>query len=171
MADEVLEWVDEHNRVVGRATRKEIHEKGLRHRSVHVLVFNSAGKLYLQKRSPTKDQHPNHWDSSAAGHTAPGETPLEAAKRELREELGLTADLVKVLDLPACPETGWEFVSLFHTRTDQPIRLNLEEASQGAYFSSDQVNRLLKDTREKVAPGFRLLFERLQRLSDPFGEE
>jgi len=168
LAEEILEVVDEANRVIGRATRREIHEKGLRHRSVHVLVFNPRGDLYLQKRSPTKDQHPDHWDTSAAGHSAPGETPLAAAQRELEEELGLTADLVHVLDCPACPETGWEFVSLFAARTDRSITFNREEISDGGFFSSQQVTRLLADEKEKVTPGFRLLYDRFQRLPHPF---
>ena len=41
------------------------------------------GALYLQKRSPSKDQYPEHWDTSAAGHTDPGESQIEAARREL----------------------------------------------------------------------------------------
>ncbi len=41
------------------------------------------GEIYLQKRSPRKDQYPEHWDSSAAGHLIPGESPEIAAHREL----------------------------------------------------------------------------------------
>ncbi|MEW6187395.1 MAG: NUDIX domain-containing protein [Thermodesulfobacteriota bacterium] len=157
--EEILEWVDENNRVMGTMGRRAIHFKGLRHRSVHVLVFNSKGDLYLQKRSPAKDQYPEHWDTSAAGHTDPGESPLEAAQRELQEELGLEAELTKVLEYPACPETGWEFVTLFSARSEDPVRLNLEEALEGRYFNAGQVARLLSNPREKIAPGFRLLYE------------
>ena len=82
MKEEFLEVVDEDNRVIGIASRKEIHEKGLRHRSVHIFIFNTKGDLYLQKRSPSKDQYPE-LGNLAAGHTDPGESPLEAAQREL----------------------------------------------------------------------------------------
>lgn len=171
MEEEILEVVDEYNRVIGRAERRVIHEKGLRHRSVHILVFNSRGELFLQKRSPNKDQYPDHWDTSAAGHTEPGETPLVAARRELREELGLTADLVHVLDFPACPETGWEFVTLFAAKAEQPVILNREEASTGHYFPTAQIFGLLSDPKEKVAPGFRWLYDRFRRLSFSLGCE
>ena len=136
---EILEVVDEKNQVIGMASRWEIHQKSLRHRSVHIFIFNSKGDLYLQKRSPHKDQYPEHWDSSAAGHTDPGETPLDTAQRELMEELGLEVKLTEVLQYPACPETGWEFATLFTGQTDAPIRLNLEEATTGDYFSPDQL--------------------------------
>jgi isopentenyldiphosphate isomerase len=159
---EYLEIVDETNQVVGLATRFDIHQKGLRHRSVHIFIFNSRGDLYLQLRAPHKDQYPEHWDSSAAGHTDPGESPGETARRELLEELGLTGSLTRVLDHPACPETGWEFVTLFEGRTDQPIHLNLEEATAGSFFSPEELDHWLGDAQQKVAPGFRLLYDLYQ---------
>ena len=160
---EILEVVDEKNQVIGTASRWEIHQKSLRHRSVHIFIFNSKGDLYLQKRSPRKDQYPEHWDSSAAGHTDPGETPLDTAQRELMEELGLEVKLTEVLQYPACQETGWEFATLFTGQTDAPIRLNLEEATEGAYFTPEQLSRLLADPHEKIAPGFRLLYSLYQK--------
>ncbi len=132
--EEFLEVVDEKNQVIGLASRKEIHKRGLRHRSVHIFIFNNRGDLYLQKRSPSKDQYPEHWDTSAAGHTDPGESALEAAQRELEEELGLKVPLKEILQYPASQETGWEFVTLFMARSDSPIHLNLEEALCGDYF-------------------------------------
>jgi isopentenyl-diphosphate delta-isomerase type 1 len=155
---EYLEVVDENNQVVGIADRQEIHKKGLRHRSVHIFIFNTRGNLYLQIRSPSKDQYPEHWDTSAAGHTDPGESPLEAAQRELMEELGLEVELTEVIKYPACLETGWEFVTLFTARTDDPIHLNLEEATTGDYFTPDQLTQLLADPVQKVAPGFPVLY-------------
>ena len=86
---EEQEIVDESNRVTGVRDRAEIHRQGLWHRSVHIFISNSRGELFLQKRSPRKDQYPEHWDSSAAGHLNPGESPEIAAHRELGEELGL----------------------------------------------------------------------------------
>ena len=160
---EFLEVVDENNRVIGTASRWEIHQKALRHRSAHIFIFNTQGKLYLQKRSPHKDQYPEHWDSSAAGHADPGETPLETAQRELMEELGLEAKLTEVLQHPACSETGWEFTTLFTARTNDPLHLNLEEATTGDYFSPDQLSQFLNDPLQKIAPGFRLLYNRYQK--------
>jgi 16S rRNA (adenine1518-N6/adenine1519-N6)-dimethyltransferase len=155
---EPLEIVDEENQVIGIRKRSEIHREGLRHRSVHIFIFNARGELYLQKRSPAKDQYPEHWDSSAAGHLDPGETPQEAAHRELGEELGIAAALTAVYRHPACPETGWEFVTLFTGAGNGPIRLNREEATEGKFCTPAEVAALLKDPAQKVAPGFRLLY-------------
>ena len=67
--------------MIGREPRSVVHARGLRHRAVHVLVFNSAGELFLQKRSMTKDNDPGLWDSSCSGHVDAGETYDEAAVR------------------------------------------------------------------------------------------
>ena len=87
MQEELLSVVDEHDRVVGYRERGEVHRLGLRHRAVHVMVFNRRGEVFLQKRSLNKDEFPGLWDSSAAGHLAPGEGYAECALRELEEEL------------------------------------------------------------------------------------
>jgi len=90
--EELLEITDNNGNVIRVAPRSEIHgNPSLMHRVVHVLVFNRKGELFLQKRSETKDVAPGKWDTSVGGHVNPGEGLLQAAKREMQEELGLTA--------------------------------------------------------------------------------
>jgi len=62
-----------------------------------VLVFDPAGRLYLQKRSRTKDIQPGKWDTSVGGHLLPGETPAAGAVRELTEELGIASAALEFL--------------------------------------------------------------------------
>lgn len=83
--EEIYDLVDMEDRVIGQATRKEIHQKNLLHRSVHIFVFNPQGELYLQKRAYSKDENPGFWDTSCAGHVDAGEDYLNAANRELME--------------------------------------------------------------------------------------
>src|SRR5438105_1676614 len=66
MIEEIFDVVNERDEVIGQATRQEVHRKGLKHRATHVLVFNSRGKVFLQKRSVRKDRQPGLWDSSAS---------------------------------------------------------------------------------------------------------
>ena len=68
---------------------EEIHKKGYIHRTVHVWLINSKKQLLLQKRSTSKRAHPGMWDVSVGGHISAGQTSLEAAKRETKEELGI----------------------------------------------------------------------------------
>ena len=58
MPEEIFDVVNERDEVVGREVRREVHRLGLKHRAVHVLVFNARGELFLQKRSMTKDTFP-----------------------------------------------------------------------------------------------------------------
>ena len=75
--------VDKNDRIRGYASRSEVHGNNLRHRAVHILIFNQVGEVYLQQRSRWKDRHPLKWDSSAAGHVTAGENYDETARREL----------------------------------------------------------------------------------------
>lgn len=89
-SEEMLEIVNSEGKAIGLAPRSEIHgNPSLIHRVVHVLVFNKKGELMLQKRSLSKDVAPGKWDTSVGGHINPGENTMEAAKREMEEELGI----------------------------------------------------------------------------------
>lgn len=90
--DEILEVVNEQGEVVGLVPRSAIHgDPSLMHRVVHVLVFNKKGEILLQKRSMSKDVAPGRWDTSVGGHVGPAEGLLDAAMREMLEELGIEA--------------------------------------------------------------------------------
>lgn len=127
--------VDEADRPVGLATRAEVHQRGLFHRAVHILVFDPAGRLYLQKRAAAKDTWPGRWISSASGHVDPGEDYDQAARRELAEELGLALPLSLVGRLPASSATENEFTAVYRAVTDQPPQPNPEEIAEGRFFT------------------------------------
>ncbi|MFH1646002.1 MAG: NUDIX domain-containing protein [Candidatus Omnitrophota bacterium] len=72
-----------------KCERKELHKQKLWHRTVHIIVFTNDGKVIVQKRAPDKEASPDKWDISAAGHVLADQTPLEAALKELEEELAM----------------------------------------------------------------------------------
>jgi len=87
---EYLDICDAEGNLTGqKKTKKEAHEQGLWHRSVHVWIINSQNEILLQRRSPLVDNYPNMWDISAAGHVSAGEDCVRAALRETEEEIGL----------------------------------------------------------------------------------
>ena len=89
--EELFPVVNEDGVTTGKITRKEAHS-GTRilHPVVHLHLFNSKGELYLQRRPLWKDIQPGKWDTACGGHMAYGETPEEALRREVSEELGIT---------------------------------------------------------------------------------
>jgi isopentenyl-diphosphate delta-isomerase len=81
------------------ALKSEAHKNGWFHATVHIWLFTSDKKILLQKRALTKKVFPGIWDISVAGHIGAGEEILEAAKREILEEIGLEfeeKDLIKI---------------------------------------------------------------------------
>jgi 16S rRNA (adenine1518-N6/adenine1519-N6)-dimethyltransferase len=126
----------------------------LRHRAVHIFVFNQRGDLFLQKRSRWKDRHPGLWDSSAAGHVTAGDTYAATVPRELSEELGIEAAAEEIATLPASEQTGWEFVHLFRARHDGPFTLPPAEIESGTFFTLDQIARWTRNRPQDFASGF-----------------
>ncbi len=151
---EIFDVVDENDEVVGTATRQAVHAEQLKHRSVHILVENSAGEVFLQKRSQWKDVCPGKWDSSAAGHLDAGETYRQAAAREVVEELGVEVPLERVGRLAASEQTGWEFVEVYSGIHEGPFRLPPAEIEAGEFFCRELLGEWLRMRPQDFAPGF-----------------
>jgi len=149
--------VDKHDQVIGKATRRKIHEKNLMHRSIHVLVFNSYNQIFLQKRSDSKDENPGYWDTSAAGHVDSGETYDECAKRELWEELRIKESLQYFVKIQACSETYNEHVQVYLCKTDASIVINKKEISEGKYFDWLTLPNLIESSSENFTSSFRYI--------------
>ena len=163
--EEWFDVVDERDAVVSRATRREVHARGLRHRAVHVLVFNRAGELFLQKRSLSKDTAPGAWDSSASGHVDSGEDYDACAVRELREEIGLSlaAPPARWWRLPACAETGQEFVWVYRLEAEGPFILHPEEIEEGRWWAPAAIDRAMGERPGAFAASFRLIWQELAK--------
>ena len=154
-SEEILDVVDMADLVTGQATRREIHEKTLIHRAVHILVFNSKGELYIQRRVRTKDENPGLWDSSAAGHVGGGESYDLCAHRELGEELGIQGNLKTAGKLAASLKTSWEHVVIYTCVTDQHLLPDPSEILEGKFRSLHQINSDLKSFSDQFTPTFK----------------
>jgi len=163
MRDEIFDVCNERDEIIGQKTRREVHQLGLRHRAVHVMVFNTRGQVFLQKRSMQKDCFPGKWDSSASGHLDCGEDYDSCAVRELREELGweATAPLERVFKIDACPQTGQEFVWIYRYQAEGPFTLQKEEIERGEWFAPDEVTRWLQEQPDAFAGAVPLIWPRL----------
>jgi isopentenyl-diphosphate Delta-isomerase len=164
MPEEIFDVVDERDEVIGRNTRSEVHRLGLRHRAVHVLVFNGQGDLFLQKRSMLKDRQAGLWDSSASGHLDAGEEYDACAVRELGEEIGLMgAQPERLFKLPASVETDQEHVWVYRCVAEGPFVLHPEEIERGGWFNPGEVTRWVEERPEEFASGFRMIWKRVRK--------
>jgi isopentenyldiphosphate isomerase len=138
--DELLPVVDDLDQVIGTRTRKEVHALGLKHRAVHLVVWNGRGEILLQRRSMRKDSHPGWWDISMGGHVDPGETYEQAATREVGEELGLiNVTFEEVARRDPTPASGWEFVRIYSCPHEGPFRPKPDEIDELRWVSLHQV--------------------------------
>ena len=90
VTEELLVLVDEQDREVGTCSKLAAHREGHLHRAVSVMLFDDAGRLLLQRRAPDKYHSGGLWSNTCCGHPRPGESPVDAASRRLRAELGIT---------------------------------------------------------------------------------
>jgi isopentenyldiphosphate isomerase len=163
MSEEIFDVVNEQDRVIGQRPRSEVHRLGLMHRAVHVLVFNTRGEVFLQKRSMTKDRQPGLWDSSASGHLDTGESYDACAIRELREEIGLSisAPPERLFKLSASAETDQEHVWVYHCRSEGPFVLHPEEIERGDWFTPEAVTRWMKERPEEIASALLVIWPKV----------
>ena len=153
--DEIFDVVDLKDLVIGQATRREVHEKGLFHRAVHILIFNESGEIYLQKRAMAKDTHPGRWVSSVSGHLDLGEDYFTAARREFGEELCVEApELERLFKFRPSSANGWEFVEVYLGTHSGPFAPNPAEISEGRWFTEDEVEQFIQETPDAYASSF-----------------
>jgi isopentenyldiphosphate isomerase len=144
--DEWFEVVDARGRVLRLATRHECHRNpALRHRVVHVLVWDEQGRWYLQKRSLYKDIQPGKWDTSVGGHLHPGEDPAAGARRELVEELGIVpgAPLAWLYRYEMTSPVETELVDTFSLVWTGAVVPNPGEIDEGRWWEPEEIRRHL----------------------------
>ena len=160
MSEEILDIVDEHDNVIGQATRNEAHKKFLRHRFTRILVKNTAGKIILFQRTPhPKESFPNQWDS-AGGHMSTGEDYLESAHRELTEEYSIVADElteIGTMDV-VIPEVENMYGKAFITTHDGPYIGDVEVGNITAW-DEEEVIDFYKKSPEKFSPQAQEMFK------------
>jgi isopentenyldiphosphate isomerase/GNAT superfamily N-acetyltransferase len=139
---EYFDVVDENDIVVDRQPGRECVNRGFLHRAILVFLLNARGEVYLQKRARDVLFYPGCWSASVTGHVSSGETYLEAAKREVKEELGIDCEL-RVLGKFLTPNwkindmTEREFITVFEgspSETSGRIRLS-HETDEGRFLS------------------------------------
>lgn len=143
MQDELFVVVNRKDEIIGYRTRYECHHnKQLIHRAIGVVVFNDRGQVLLQKRSKNKDLYPGLYTTSASGHVSKGETYLQAAKRELREELGITAPLKKEVKFLMKLEQETEIDYLFSAKHNGPFYPEKDDIDEVKFVTSAELSQM-----------------------------
>lgn len=156
MTDELLTVVNHLDEPLEPLPRSKVHARGLLHRAVHVFVTTPDGLTCIQMRSAAKDTYPLHYEC-VGGHVNPGETYEAAARREVEEELGVTAGaLVRIGKLAAYPETGHEFIEVFRTIAATPLQPNPEEVAGVLHLTVPELETHFAEHAPRYSPAVRL---------------
>lgn len=157
-----VEVVDRNNTPITLMNLNEVHRQSLRHRSVAILIYDTEGKLYLQKRSADKKLYSGRWDVSASGHVYAGESKEKAALRELELELNVkNGNLRPIEEIKASSETGYEFITIFVVDKINSIPSpNPEEVESGYFYSASELKWLVHEYRELLSPNLVFLYEK-----------
>ncbi|MET9071873.1 NUDIX domain-containing protein [Streptomyces sp. NPDC004232] len=162
-ADEILDIVDEDDRVVGQYPRGEAYARGLRHRCAFIEVRDAAGRLFVHRRTATKLVFPSLYDLFVGGVVGAGESYDEAALREAEEELGVSGlprpeFLFKFLYDDGAGNSWWSAV--YEVRCELPVRPQAEEVEWHGFLPDEEVERRL--TEWEWVPDGRAAYERLR---------
>ena len=159
-ADEIVSIVDREDNVVDEVPRHVMRAQSLRHRVTYIFVFDSTGRLFVQKRTPTKDLYPGYFDLAAGGVVCAGESYEESAIREAHEELGITDSplhpLFKFYFEDDDANRSWGMV--FTCTHDGPFVLQEEEVESGEFVGIDTI---LKGSISPITPDTRAVLDRL----------
>ncbi|MGW2259555.1 NUDIX hydrolase [Streptomyces sp. NPDC001780] len=163
-ADEILDIVDENDRVVGQAPRGEVYAEGLRHRCAFVLARDAEDRIFVHRRTATKLVFPSRYDMFVGGVLGTGESYDAAALREAEEELGVSGlpapvPLFSFLYEPEDGKGGW-WSRVYEVRCTLPVRPQVEEVAWHGFLTEEELVRRL-DTWEWVPDGLEA-YERLK---------
>ncbi|GAB3104769.1 NUDIX hydrolase [Isoptericola nanjingensis] len=143
---EVVALYDEAGRECGTAPRAQVRAENLRHAATAVVVRNAAGDVYVHRRTDTKDLYPGRYDFCAGGVLRAGEEPLDSARRELAEELGVTGVELAPLGVADYADDRTRMREfLFECTYDGPVTWQPEEVAWGAWVPAARFLRMLDE--------------------------
>lgn len=160
--------VDENDVETGLMGKTEAHEKGLLHRAVSVFIVNSDGEWLLQCRALNKYHSAGLWTNTCCSHPLPGESSVDAAKRRLFEEMGLTCDLVPLFNFTyrEILENGLiehELDYVFLGIADDIPVINDLEVAEFKYFNYREMEIDIKTNPENYTIWFRKIFKQVNQ--------
>lgn len=144
---EMLTEVTQDDEVIGPVDRKECHNETRKpwHRGVHVYLFSKEGKLYLTQRSLHKDTAAGLWTVSASGHVKYGKDYKETILKEIREELGITAEVEYLDKIIIDYGSEREVLVVYVGITDKKPHINKTEVMKIEEFDYFEItNKFLK---------------------------
>ena len=153
---ERVQFVDENDNPIGAGPREEAWEKGIALRHAYIVLRDKDGNFLLQQRSQLKKKNPGRYTYAATGHVDEGESYDEAAVRELKEEVGIDANLTLIDKSSYVSDevNAQVFIAIYSGEIDHDVQLVLdpEEVSGTRWFTKAELDEAVSKTPESFSP-------------------
>lgn len=157
--------VDEKDNQIGVEEKIAAHKKGKLHRCFSIFIFNSKGKLLIQKRAKSKYHSGGLWTNTCCSHPRPNHDIKKEAQKRLTEEMGIDTDLKEIFSFIYKAKLGdlteYEFDHVFVGKFDGAPRPNEEEAEDWKWVKPEDLKIDVREHPEKYTYWFKLVLDRV----------
>lgn len=177
--DEYVDLLDQYGNKTGKTKwRSKVHKDGDWHKSVLIWIINDNNEILLQRRSNKKSSHPNMLDTSVSGHVMAKENSIDAAIREIKEELNIDVekdnlellDTIKRSSVATKNYNNNEFNDIYFYKTNKTLDemdYNKHEISELIYIPYKDLRNMYINKREDLLiegheEVFNILFDKLK---------
>lgn len=158
--------VNKKDEAIGVEEKMEAHIKGKLHRAFSILLFNKKGETLIQKRAKSKYHSGGLWTNTCCSHPRPKENLKVAAKRRLKEEMGISCNLKEVSSSTYKVKVGnlieHEFNHLFLGKFEGYPKPNKKEVADWQWIKLSDLKADIKKNPQKYAPWFKIILKRME---------
>ncbi|MBT5438674.1 MAG: isopentenyl-diphosphate Delta-isomerase [Flavobacteriales bacterium] len=159
-----VQLVNPNDEPIGSMEKLEAHQKGLLHRAISVLIFNSKGEMLLQRRALKKYHSPGLWTNTCCSHPYPFEIPEDAASRRLNEEMNIESKLNFAFKFIYKTEFSNGLIEneldhVFIGYSDETPHLNTDEAVAFRWVTIKDLQRDIEKNPENYTVWFKIIIE------------
>lgn len=156
--------VDAEDQQIGLMPKLEAHQKGVLHRAFSVFIFNSKGEVLMQQRAFGKYHSEGLWSNTCCSHPLPLEDTADAARRRLKEEMGMDTDVHFLYSFLYKSELDkglieHELDHVFWRLSDQKPVLNAQEVADYKYLTPEDLSKDLKIHPERYTEWLKICFD------------
>lgn len=167
--EEQVVLVDEQCRELGLMGKMEAHEKGVLHKAISVLIYNTTGEMLVTQRALGKYHWPGIWSNTCCSHPRQAESFSAAAHRRLREETGIETPLEELFSFvyrAQDEQTGLiehEYDVVFRGVYDGGCAMNPEEIGDYKWYTIDELKKEIQQQPEKFSFWFKVILEEMEK--------
>lgn len=157
--------VNKKDEEVGVEEKIKAHKEGKLHRCFSIFIFNSKGELLIQQRAKSKYHSALLWSNTCCSHPRPNEKLIEAAKRRLKEEMGIATNLKEILSFIYKAKVGdlieHEFDHIFLGKFNGKPNSDPNEVENWQWISPKELKKDIKKNPKKYTPWFKIILRKM----------